>query len=181
MKICRENLELADSLQHSWTRAFTLRIIGDNELGLHGIESARPWYAEAIRLARRVGDPWLLAMSLRSIALVDAVSGDFEPTRALFEESIALSRKVGDRWGLSYNLLGYGYAAVHANQIAEARRLFKEGYTMACEVDSVTVAVSDSHRLRGPGDGESRCSAGSQVVRRGRRAAGRDHGALVAD
>jgi predicted ATPase/transcriptional regulator with XRE-family HTH domain len=94
---------------------------GEAELG-----SAR--LAEAVAVARTVGDPSLLCLTLRHLALYTA---DQVAAPDLLEEAIALARQAGELRELAFALGYLGTLRQHQQDLSAAERLFGEALATA--------------------------------------------------
>ena len=91
---------------------------------LHGeAEAGRALLAEAVAVARRVGDGALLCLTLRHLALYTA---DRAAAPALLEEAGALARAAGDRRELALALCYLGIAHRQRGDDAAAEALYAE-------------------------------------------------------
>jgi predicted ATPase/class 3 adenylate cyclase/DNA-binding NarL/FixJ family response regulator len=164
-----------DSLDQAEQALAIAREIGDPQLVVRALiacgsvavfnaEVARPSFAEAIGLARAVGDGWRLSQILAWQAFAAIIAGDPIAARAAGEEGRDLADTIGDRlnscvcryWGLGWAQMMQGDPATAAAQFrdleAEADEahdvlwrvngLFGQGYALAYQGDTAAARAA---------------------------------------
>jgi predicted ATPase/class 3 adenylate cyclase/DNA-binding CsgD family transcriptional regulator len=94
--------------------------------GYFDAEAARAYLAEAIGLARALGDRWRLSQILTWQAAAAVVAGDFLAVRAAAEEGRDLANALGDRFDSRGCRVGLGCAQVFQGDLAGAAAQFAE-------------------------------------------------------
>jgi len=89
-------------------------------------EAARPYFAEALGLARELGDRWRLSQILAWQALGEATAGDMSATRAAAEEGRDLAEAIGDRFDSRQCRWCLGLAQLRQGDLAGAAAQFDE-------------------------------------------------------
>jgi DNA-binding CsgD family transcriptional regulator len=94
--------------------------------GYFDAEAARGYLAEAIGLARAVGDRWRLCQILVSQAAVATVAGDPLAVRAAAEEGRGLAEALGEKFGSRLCRACLGFAQIFQGDLASASAQFAE-------------------------------------------------------
>jgi DNA-binding CsgD family transcriptional regulator len=94
--------------------------------GYFDAEAARAYLAEAIGLARALGDRWRLSQILVAQAVAALVAGDLLAVRAAAEEGRDLADAIGDRFDSRVCRLFLGFAQVSNGDLAAAVAQFAE-------------------------------------------------------
>jgi predicted ATPase/class 3 adenylate cyclase/DNA-binding CsgD family transcriptional regulator len=94
--------------------------------GYFDAEAARGYLAEAIGLARALGDRWRLSQILVAQAVAALVAGDLLAVRAAAEEGRDLADAIGDRFDSRVCRLFLGFAQVSNGDLAAAVAQFAE-------------------------------------------------------
>jgi tetratricopeptide (TPR) repeat protein len=112
--------------------------------------------AEAVRVARELGDLRVLAFALRTLGTTLAFGlGHSDQGKTFLEEGLATARGCGDLWDAATGLLDLGMLAHTLGEPARSRELLEEGLALGREAgDGVTIA----HLL---------CALGQLALRRG--------------
>jgi len=112
-------------------------------------ETARPYLAEAIGLARELDDRWRLDQILAWQALVALTEGDPIAGRAAAEEGRDLADAIGDplvsrqcRWGLGVAWLMRGDLIAAVAQFGEAQSLTGQGLGLAWQGDTAAARAA---------------------------------------
>lgn len=106
-------------------RSWALHSIAELELFHGDYPKAREWAAEAVELARGLGDPRLLVRALNELGFALAY---LEPEAAppVLAEAIQISKEQDERFDLGYALLGTGVVELFSGDAAEACRQLQE-------------------------------------------------------
>jgi predicted ATPase/DNA-binding SARP family transcriptional activator len=83
-------------------------------------EAAAARFAEAVALAREVGDPRVVAAATHNLALATQIGGDLRSARSLFGEAIAAQRTLGAEIDLATSLANLGSLEVRLGEYAAA-------------------------------------------------------------
>ena len=140
-------------------------------------ELAGPYFAEAIGLARALGDRWRLSQILAWQARAAATAGDPIAVRAAAEEGRDLAEAIGDRFDSRQCRWCLGTAQLWQGDLAGAAAQFG---AVAAEAEAAHDVIYQANGLAGQGmvlawQGEMRCGPGRRRRgHRGRRRAGRD-------
>jgi hypothetical protein len=89
-------------------------------------EVARPYFDEAISLARELNDRWRLSQILNGQTLAAAFSGDLIAHREAAEEGRDLADAIGDQFGARQCLWCLGFAQLYQGDPAGATAQFRE-------------------------------------------------------
>ena len=118
----------ARRIGHTWGECRGLEALARDALRTGNLEAAGAHLAEAVRLARGVGDTWSLAMALNQLSDVERVRGVYPRAGTLYDESLALFAQLGlgPQPNLVHNL---GYVALAAGEYAGASARFAEALT----------------------------------------------------
>jgi predicted ATPase len=106
--------------------------------------------AEAVALARTVGEPALLGHVLNNRGELAREHGDLELALAAHEETLALSMDLGDRIGVSVVLTKLGHVAAERGRAEEARLLYRQALELAWSLGRQPLAAWDLCLLAGP-------------------------------
>jgi predicted ATPase/DNA-binding CsgD family transcriptional regulator len=93
--------------------------------GYHA-EDGRPYFADAIVLARQAGDTWTLAQILGRQAFAAYVSGDPVAVRSAAEEGMAVAEQAGDDHSARQCRTWLGVALIMQGDLRRARSLFSD-------------------------------------------------------
>jgi predicted ATPase/class 3 adenylate cyclase/DNA-binding NarL/FixJ family response regulator len=108
---------------------------------LFSAELAEPYFAEAIGLARALGDPWRLSQILAGQAMAASNAGDPIATRAAAEEGRDLADAIGDRFNSRLCRWSLGVAQTMQGDLAGAAAQFGEVVSEADAAHDVTGRV----------------------------------------
>ena len=153
----------SDSMVHAEQALAIARDIGDSALLARALtacgcingynaEAARPYFAEAIGLARELGDAWMLSQILVWQAYGAVMAGDPIAARAAGEEGRGFAEAVGDRftsrvcrlWGLHWPQIIEGDLADAVAQLSELVSEAEATHDVLCRVLGLT---SQAHAL----------------------------------
>jgi predicted ATPase/class 3 adenylate cyclase/DNA-binding CsgD family transcriptional regulator len=133
----------ADSLDHARQALAIAREVDDPALlaraltacghiaGYYDAEAARGYFAEAIELARAVGDRWRLSQILALQAGATGMAGELLAVRGPAEEGRDLADALGDRFDSRRCRVWLGMAQLHQGDLAGAAAQFAELVTEA--------------------------------------------------
>jgi len=127
------------------TRALTA--CGLNAAGQNA-EVAGPYFAEAIGLARELGDRWSLSWILVWQAWGALVAGDLSAMREAGEEGRDLAEAIGDRFDAGQCRVCLGYAQIWQGDLAGAAAQFGE---LVAEAQAAHDWLLEAHGLSGQG------------------------------
>jgi predicted ATPase/class 3 adenylate cyclase/DNA-binding CsgD family transcriptional regulator len=135
--------------------------------GYHG-QVDGPYFAEAIGLARAIGDRWRLSQILALQALGAAMAGDPISARAAAEEGLHLAEAIGDRFDSRQCRLWLGWAQLLEGDVLGAVAQFGE---LALEAEAVhdaifkaTIALSQGYALAYQGDASAARAAAETAI-----------------
>jgi hypothetical protein len=109
-------------------------------------EAARPYFAEAIDLARALGDRWRLSQALTWQANVGIVVGEPITTRAVAEEARDLADAIGDRFHSRVCRQFLGWARLMQGDLAGAVAQFR---AVVDDADAAHDAIQKTSSLAG--------------------------------
>ena len=110
-----------------WGRGTTLIALGRTE-------EAAPLLAEAVDIARRIGNPRLLAQGLFSHALT-LPAQERPQVRSMLEESLRLFRDLDDHWGVALALTPLGQLALLDQDVPAAVAMHEEALERAARIE----------------------------------------------
>jgi predicted ATPase/DNA-binding CsgD family transcriptional regulator len=144
VRLLQQALE-ADSGEHSAVRVDGLCGLGILfRQGGRG-EAAAGALAEAIQLARSLGDDYALVRSLCESATVHVLLGHYDDAESSLDEASALTQRSRDRWGSAFCGAFGGSIAHFRGRPEEAVRLLTAGATEFVQLgDERTAAISNS-------------------------------------
>jgi len=118
--------------------------------------AAEALYAEALALARRLGDPWVLFRALSDRGLVAMHSGDYRTARACWEEGLPRTQASGDRAAEAVLLSNLGRVAILDGDYARGRARCEEVLRLGRELgDDWTIGLAkESLRMAAQSLGE---------------------------
>ncbi|HEY3414908.1 MAG TPA: tetratricopeptide repeat protein [Armatimonadota bacterium] len=90
--------------------------------------------AEALWIARDLGDEREQALALRNLAYVDFIRADYTHSIALQELSLALFRKIDDKWGMAASMDDLGSVVTRTGDYERARALMEEALALYREI-----------------------------------------------
>jgi tetratricopeptide (TPR) repeat protein len=96
-------------------------------------EAGRPYFAEAIGLAREAGDVWTLALILGWQSFIAGNSGDAVEARLLGEEGLALAEQTGNHLFSRMCRTWLGWALMMQGELFASKEMLSE---LAAEVDA---------------------------------------------
>jgi predicted ATPase/class 3 adenylate cyclase/DNA-binding CsgD family transcriptional regulator len=143
----------ADSLDQAQQALSIAREVGDPALlaraltacgltaGAVSVELARPYFAEAIGLARAVDDRWRLSQILAQQAVAAITAGDPIAARATAQEARDLAEAIGDRFVSRLCRWCLGYAQLFQGDLVGASAQFGELVAEAQAAHDVLIAV----------------------------------------
>jgi hypothetical protein len=110
-------------------RALTSRgsLIGYN------VKGAEPYFAEAVKIAREVGDEWRLSHILGWQAFGNLIAGDPNATCTIAEEGRVLADSIGDRFNSRQCRFSYGWGRWAQGDLGGARSTFERCVAEAVE------------------------------------------------
>jgi predicted ATPase/class 3 adenylate cyclase len=112
------------------------------------METMKGFYAEALELARSLGDPRTLALALYNSAFPMAMLDSLEKGWQLLEESLALARELGDSSLIGEVLWGFGTVLWFVGKHEGAEPWYDRSLEALEGSDSVFV-VAWAHHMRG--------------------------------
>jgi predicted ATPase/DNA-binding XRE family transcriptional regulator len=123
----RVSLEKAKIQGKRWHEAAAGEYIGIvmHERGEY--EQARPYFMDALAIARELGDPMLIAHILAYMSRTIIALGRNTEAEAILRESLTLAQEIGYRSGIGHALDGFGRLAQITNS-EKARSLFAASY-----------------------------------------------------
>src|SRR5262249_54998620 len=127
-------------------RALTARCFID--IARYNTEIAAPYIAEAIGLARTIGDEWRLSQILSFQAYVGTVTGDPSLGRRAAEEGRDFADAIGDRFDSRACRLWLGWAMLWQGDLVGAVPQFGE---VAAEAEAAHDVISSVIGLAGMG------------------------------
>jgi predicted ATPase/DNA-binding XRE family transcriptional regulator len=129
LQVLKELLAGTPSKDQNPARAKALVAAGTLALLLATPDPAEPWFDEALRIWRGVGDSWWIAYTLHVWGWYNLYKNDAVVGRARFEEAVAIARSSGDPWILGTALKGLG-AAIQRLDYAAARPILAESISI---------------------------------------------------
>ena len=117
-------------------------------IAAYNAELARAYFAEAIGLARALGDRWRLSQILAWQAHAAILAGDPIAARAAAEEGRDLADAIGDRFNSRQCRLCLGVAQMMQGDLAGAAAQFGE---VAAEAEAAHDEISEADEPRAPG------------------------------
>jgi predicted ATPase/class 3 adenylate cyclase/DNA-binding CsgD family transcriptional regulator len=87
---------------------------------MHDTDLARPYFTEAVALARESGDPWRLSQILARQSTGALLVGDVVSTQVLGEEGRDLAETIGDRFNARQCRMNIAWAQMCRGETAEA-------------------------------------------------------------
>jgi tetratricopeptide (TPR) repeat protein len=112
------------------------------------METTRGMYAEALELARGLGDPRTLALALYNNAFPTAMSDSLEKGWDMLEEALALARELDDSSLTGEVLWGFGTTLWFVGRHGEAEPWYDRSLEALKDSDAVFV-VAWAHHMRG--------------------------------
>ncbi|MFN2520357.1 MAG: hypothetical protein ABR525_04845 [Candidatus Limnocylindria bacterium] len=109
------------------------------------MDAAHRSYAEAVAVARELGDKALLAEALYNLSFGYTAAKEKRP--AIIEECVALYRELGDQGGIARTLLVSGGLLYEAGAFEKAQQEFEEGLAIAQSLGDAFVAAGILHLL----------------------------------
>jgi predicted ATPase/DNA-binding CsgD family transcriptional regulator len=91
-------------------------------------------YAEALPLARRLGDPWILFVALADKGLLAMHRGDYSAAHAYWGEGLTITQASGDRASEAVLLHNLGRLAIVEREYAAGRARCEEALRLAREL-----------------------------------------------
>jgi tetratricopeptide (TPR) repeat protein len=132
LELFTSSLELArqagDERLEAWAR-FWIGIVHQVVRG--NSPASLPWFEEAERKARALGDGLLLSYAVRHLGFVRLDEGREEEAMPLLRESVELRRAAGFLPGVAAGLLTLAEVAAERGDTEEARRLLEEARDLA--------------------------------------------------
>lgn len=123
--------------------------------------AAQHLYAEALPLARQLGDPWIQFVALVDSGMEAEQRRDYTTARARWEEGLVVTRASGDRASEAILLQCLARAEIFARNLPAARALYEEALRIARKIQdtwimtivldglgAVVLAERDSQRAR---------------------------------
>jgi DNA-binding CsgD family transcriptional regulator/tetratricopeptide (TPR) repeat protein len=168
-----------DGVDHAQKALAIARELGDPALLVRALtacgstavinaEVAGPYFAEAIGLARGLGDGWRLSQILSWQEQAAFFAGDPIAARVAAEEGRDLADAIGDRFVSRSCRWGFGWAQMIAGDLAGAAAQFRE---MAAEADSDADAIwsfsglfNQAHALAYQGDTRAARAAADAAI-----------------
>ncbi len=111
-------------------------------------EVARPYFAEAIEIARAIGDQWRLSQLLERQAYEAIIAGDPVAARVAAEEGCNFAEAIGDRFGSRQCRLWLSWARLWQGDLNEAAAQFAE---VVAEANAAQDGISTVIGLAGRG------------------------------
>ncbi|WP_170177014.1 AfsR/SARP family transcriptional regulator [Myceligenerans xiligouense] len=143
-------VEAGDAPREALLRGSVGRVL----VARHRPVEARPWYDDALRLARRSGDRHREAVTLRDLGLLEHARGKLRAATGDLERAVTLFRGLRDEHCTALTLLQWGPVLHDEGDTGRARA-------------ALTEAAATFHRI-GRWDGEARCRALLGTLRTGR-------------
>jgi predicted ATPase/class 3 adenylate cyclase/DNA-binding NarL/FixJ family response regulator len=114
----------------------------------YNAEVAQPYLAEAIGIARAIGDQWRLSQLLQRQPYAAIIAGDPITARVAAEEGRDFAEAIGDRFGSRQCRLWLGWAQLWQGDLLAAAAEFAE---VVAEADTAQDAISSVIGLAGRG------------------------------
>ncbi|HWT50378.1 MAG TPA: LuxR C-terminal-related transcriptional regulator [Mycobacterium sp.] len=148
MDQAQQALAIARNVDDAALLARALTACGLITTGVVGTEVARPYFAEAIGLARELNDRWRLSQILAGHALWAAMAGDPIAERAAAEEGRDLADAIGDRSNSRWCRWSLGHAQLMQGDLVGAVAQFGE---LMAEAEAAHDVVHTANSLQGLG------------------------------
>ncbi len=117
------------------------------EAGHGNLQTARTIAAEAVAVARAVGDDRLLDLALRNQASIEEQLGDLTTARALVDDALAVARRAGDTRETAFALVHRGALLALTGDPGAARPCLAEGLALGRQVGDHAVVARALTRL----------------------------------
>jgi predicted ATPase/DNA-binding CsgD family transcriptional regulator len=101
--------------------------------------AADGYYAEAVPLARKLGDPWILFVALADQGLEAEQRGDYDLALSLWQEGLVITRASGDRASKAILLICLGRLHLFEGNYATGRALCEESLGLARQLGDLWV------------------------------------------
>ena len=118
--------------------------------------AADRYYAEAVPLARRLGDPWILFVALADQGMVAQQRGDYDTARACWEEGLVVTQASGDRASEAVLLINLGRLDIFEGQLRVGRAQCEEALNLARQVGDTWVICNGAECARAGSAGAGR-------------------------
>lgn len=99
------------------------------------LSQALTGFAQALSIAREIGDTLLIRDGAHALAALAARTGDSEQARAGFSEALTLARQMNDPVSMRDELHGLAILDAQANRLDEARQAYTEALALARSLD----------------------------------------------
>jgi predicted ATPase/class 3 adenylate cyclase/DNA-binding CsgD family transcriptional regulator len=146
MDQAQQALAIARDVDDAALLARALTACGLITTGVAGAETGRPYFAEAIGLARELNDRWRLSQILVGQALCAGMAGEPIAERAAAEEGLVLADAIGDRSDSRWCRWCLGNAQMAQGDLVRAAAQFGELMT---EAEAAHDVVHTANSLQG--------------------------------
>jgi predicted ATPase/DNA-binding CsgD family transcriptional regulator len=110
-------------------------------------DAADRYYAEAVPLARHLGDPWILFVALADQGLEAEQRGDYDQALTLWQEGLVVTRASGDRASEAILLMCLGRLHLFEGNYATGCELCEESLSLARQLGDQWVIWLTLHAL----------------------------------
>ncbi len=107
--------------------------VAQTEAGM--LSQALAGFAEALAIAREIGDPVAIRDGAHALAALAARTGDVAQARAGFTEALSLAREMNNPVSMRDELHGLAILDAQANRLDEARQEYTEALALARSLD----------------------------------------------
>jgi len=122
-----ESIELGRALDNKFDLASALAFLSHAVFrGSGDLEAARPYFAEAVRLGREIGDEVRIADTLNNWGLTAFGAGEYEEARRSFQESMAIHEAAGNAQFVNISRSGLADVARREGDHDKAEALYRE-------------------------------------------------------
>jgi predicted ATPase/DNA-binding CsgD family transcriptional regulator len=108
----------------------------------HDAEISRPYFAEAIGLARRLGDSWRLCQALGRQAYGAMLEGEVVTAQSLAQEGYDLAKSIGDDFNARQCLMYIAWANMNRGEVVTAVRQYRAMVEQATAAHDVMSRVA---------------------------------------
>ncbi|MBW8824395.1 MAG: winged helix-turn-helix domain-containing protein [Xanthomonadales bacterium] len=147
MEVARAALDRTGAQAPALARCRTLLMAGWLGMNAGEDDAAVAWLAEALLLARQLGDDRVLCHVLVKFATARHDRGETALAVALADEGLAVGRRLGDCIELGEALMQRAQAHRLAHEFEQAHGLFKEALALRRRIGNTTGAISSCTAL----------------------------------
>ena len=145
-QLCESALQIFRDLTHQPGIIKALSRLGIIARYQERFKEADTHFAEALGIAKRVGDKWHVAFALNNLGFTAYHYRHFEEAKAYYSESLELARELGDKRGIAYAFNNLGKTVGRQGLHAEAKRYHNESLKIRRELaDKRGIATSLNH------------------------------------